>query len=439
MAEKKDISDVLNEFFGNDVPDNIKLRFTNIMMSSVLNNNTANFIKIDSLLNMSMNLTQSNAALNNMVKLLSSSGPTGSTCDVFVNNTIDSCINITNNIVLIPDVVDPSIARDPANNIANKIVDTLHERINLGSLGQITSEDLSSRDKHKSFMKDLCFEILKCHYKDMFTNNTVFQNQSVNILNIPENLMSIFANNYCSKIESISIDYDYFNKRNSNDYFWTVYTELNNYRTTVSGLMSDNVFFVMFINCFYPYIFFNYIVGQIALINNTSSAEKAPRFFQIRRTSIVLAYLCEFTILSSVYKYCGINYKLKAEKLLETINQCLYSELIGDSDKVFKKLIDDNKTNVNFSKDLQMYGKNITLTQNNLVKALHNDNSIKNQFKNSFVLMWLWISLFIVIVVTSVVFIWFLNTKESLMGYYYLTVSIIFGIVLVSILIQSIF
>lgn len=439
MAETKDISDVINDYFGNDIPDNIKTRFTNILMKGFLNNNSAHFIKIDDLLNMSMNVSQSNTTLNNMVKLLSSSGPSESICDVFVENSIDSCINRTGNIVLIPDVLDSTIIRDATNNISNNIVNSLHERINLGSLGAITSSDFSQRENHKTFIKDLCFEILKSHYKDMYGNSTVFQNQSVNILNIPENLMSVHANNYCTRIDTISIDYDNFNNQDTNDYFWTVYTELNNYRKTTSGLMSDNVFFVMFINCFYPYIFFNYIVSQIALINNTNSNEKAPRFFKVRRTCIVLSYLCEFTILSSVYKNCDINYKLKAEKLLESINQCLYSELIGDNEEVMKKLMDENKVNVNASKDLQMSGKNITLTQNNLVKAIHNDESIKNKFKNSFVLMWLWISLFIVIVITSIAFVWFLNTKDSIMSYYYLTVSVIFGIILVSIIIQAIF
>jgi hypothetical protein len=412
-------------------------RFKNIITFISNYNNFQQHSKVEKLVKMDMNLPPQDIAFEQVSRILSNRSAT-SKCDSFAGMEPMFCTSSTTNpIVTVPDVMKIPMTPDANNNLSDKILLVIM-RLSLRDklLSSTTASDTSARDMHKEFFRIICLEIFKTHYKALFTNRVKYNfDTGLTVADLNDFQLTEILQGYYSVIETISIDVDGFNSNSYSNYYNIVCDEIVNYSKRQSNQLSNPIFYNMFLSCFYPYIQFSYIVGQIPMIESNTSIDKAPRYFILRRLAIAFSYIFEFYTVLTFYNSCSISSKVMAETILESINTCMTQEMISTSEKTYNDLHSDNLTNVETSKNLTNINRDITLSQNNLTKAIINETNIQSKYKNSFIIMWLWIALFIVFVVICAVFVIFLNNSNAIQ-YLYIASTLVAMAIFITIIVE---
>lgn len=412
-------------------------RFKNIITFISNYNNFQQHSKVEKLVKMDMNLPPQDIALDQISRILSNRSA-ASKCDAFVGMKPAFCtISTTNPIVTVPDVISIPMTSDANNNLSDKIL-LIILRMSLRDklLSSITSSNITARDTHKELFRIICLEIFKAHYKKLFSHRVKYNfDTGLVVADLNEVQITEMLQGYYSVIETISIDVDGFNSNSYSNYYNIVCEEIATYSKRQSSQLSNPIFYNLFLSCFYPYIQFSYIVGQIPMIESNTSNDKAPRYFLLRRLAIAFSYVFEFYTVLTLYNTCSISSKVTAETILESINTCMTQEMISTDKQTYNALHSDNITNVETSRNLTNINRDISLSQNNLTKAIINEKNIQNKYKNSYVIMWLWIALFIIFVITCNMFVIFLN-NSSAMQYLYIASTLLAIAIFVTIIVD---
>lgn len=412
------------QIFGTEFTNNIDAkyieRFKNISACINNYNNFQTHSKLENLLKMEFNLPPNNPGIEQISRILSNKfGNTN--CDMFIGAEPTICLNAANStgIVTIPDVISVPITLDESNNLSNTVINANTISLRDQILSSITSSDTTARDMHKSFFRNMCLELFKAHYRKLYTNRDKFNfDNGLSVADLNNVQLTELVQNYYSIIESISIDIDSFNSNGPSNYYSIVCEEIANYSMKQTNNVSNPIFYNLFLNCYYPYILFCYIIGQIPLIESGTSNDKAPRFFILRRLAIAFSYVFEFYTVLTLYNTCSVALKVNAELILESVNTCMMKELLSTQNSTYTSLHSDNLTNVESSRYLADINRDISLSQNNLNKAIINDKGIEKKHKNSYVFMWLWIAFYIVFILTFTVFVIFLNSTDKIQYMY---------------------
>jgi len=312
----------------------------------------------------------------------------------------------------------------------------LQENVTLGRISDITYTDLSIKLNHLSFINRICSSIFKYHYKEIFVNANIYANRGIEILEIQEEVLTNFIVEYVNKINTYNTDFDNFNTQSVNDYYYNTYNLLNSHRNTLNGTLNNVVLFNLFMSCFYPYLAFSYIMGQIAYIQVSGPENTANRYFRLRRKAILSAYKFEYFLLLTLFGTCNISNKDTVNSIINVVLNDLNSEILDSNENLYMDLNKENKINIKESIVLDGKTRDITLSKNNLFKAEYNVQSIEKDYKNSFIKMWLWISFLILFIIVSLIFVFFLNDKDMIMNIYYISCILIFGTILIMIMIK---
>lgn len=414
------------------IPENLLNRLSSIENIVGNLNEFRDRSRLDKLLK--MNLTVSGVTLDNVIRYLTNTDVDGHRCDNFSEKSSPECAaSLRESLVILPDILDSIL---PETTLTDNILTDINNFQTPGILSNISEENQVVKDNHLSLTARICYTIFNFHYKQLFANISNFNLRNVGIPSLSNESLSNVATDYIAFINTISTNFDNFNKTNINDYYHEVYFLLNNYRNTRTGISNNVILFNLFMSCYYSYLLHKYIIGQIAYVQSTSPEDNANRYFILRRKAILSCYKLEFNILLIIFANCTVGNKTNAERLLLMMYDTMELELQSTNENTYVALIEENKINVNSSKDLQEKTRNITLSKNNLFKAEYNVKNINKEYKNSFVYMWLWIGFFILYVILSSILIFFLNTNSTVMSIYYIFNLLLFGAIVIMMLIK---
>lgn len=395
--------------------------------------------KLEKLLTISLQLDSTNASIPWLTTILSNTG-CNTRCADFTGTKPSVCDPSLNNngIVTLADVVTNNLNSD---SLSNDII----SHLNMGSynleknlLSAMTSTIDSPHQQHLTFISDICFQIFKKHYNNLFASKTSYPfTGALDIQQASDTTLGKYCQDLLSRIKTVSTNASTFNINANSDYYNSVCLEIARYANTQAGLVKNPIFVNTFLSCYYPYIMFSFILGQIAVVNNSNSLDKAPRNFIIRRSAILCAYIFEYYMILNMYEHCNTANQQIASNILQTINTCITNDFIPNQSVTYANLHSDTMTNIQSSNQLQNIKRDVNLSKNNLNKSVLNDVGINKSLYWSIVIKWWWISLLIAYIVFGIVFIAFFLTSENL---YILASSslIIFFIVAISIFISVI-
>lgn len=419
------------QIFGTEFTKNIDpkyiSRFKNIILCINNYNNFQQMVKVQNIVTMDMNLSTTDLSTRQIATILSNKSAI-TDCGMFIGDPPEYCNMASNEgVVTVADVITIPITLDDNNNTSNRIVDNVYNNINVKDslLSTVTSSDNTARDNHKEFMKNICKEIYKEHYKQLLVHreNYIFEG-GMTAPDINDDVIVTVIDEYTKEIDKVSIDVDSFNESNSISYYRSICEAIARYSKAKNNHCSNPIVYNLFLTCFYPYIWFIYISGQVALIDSGKANDKAPRIFILRRLAVMFAYVFEFYTILTIYNHCSIALKSKGENMLDSINTCMKQEMMLNSQVTYETLHSDNITNVQSSKDLDNMNKDIVLTQNNLNKAIINNKEIYSKYKNSYVFLWLWVALLIILNIIFVLALVFLNNKGSMQYVYFTSIVV---------------
>lgn len=417
------------------IPENLVNRIDNISNIIETLATFENKIKFGNLLLIDLALSANSPLLNNTVKYLTATSPSEHSCNNYENVDIFNCTSSSNNgMVTLQELHGTTVTN--STTLTDTILSQLQESIILGRISDITYTDTSIKYNHISFINRICSNIFKYHYKQLVSSGEIYRNRGVEIVEIPEEVLTNFIVEYVNKIITYNTDFDNFNTQSVNDYYYNTYNLLNSHRNTLSGTLNNVVLFNLFMSCFYPYMAFSYIMGQIAYIQISGPENTANRYFKLRRKAILSAYKFEYFLGLILFMYCNVDSKNTANTLLFVIINDITSEILDSNENLYLDLNKENKINIKESIVLDGKTRDITLSKNNLFKAEYNVQSIEKEYKNSIIKMWLWISFLILYIIVSLIFVFFLNDKELIMNVYYISGILIFGTILIMIMIK---
>lgn len=417
------------------IPENLARRINDISNFIATFPTFENKMMFGNLLSLNLTVDRESPILNNVIKYLTAISPSEHLCNNYENVDVFNCTITTNNaMVTLQELQGNTFAND--TSLTDKIVLQLQENISLGRISDITYTDTSVKLNHLSFINRICSEIFKYHYKQLLVSAEVYRNRGIAILEIQDEVLSSFIVEYVNKIATYNTDFDNFNTQSVNDYYYNTYNLLNSHRNTLSGTYNNVILFNLFMSCFYPYLAFAYILGQISYIQVSGPEDTANRYFKLRREAILAAYRFEYLLTLSLYIRSSINVKSIVGSILDVIMHDLNSEILDSNENLYMDLNKENKINVKESIILDGKTRDITLSKNNLFKAEYNVQSIEKNYKNSFIKMWLWIGFLILYIIASLIFVFFLNDKDLIMNVYYITCVLIFGTILIMIMIK---
>lgn len=429
------------DIFGTEFTKNIDGkyidRFKNIIACVNNFNNFLDLSNVQKLLTMDMNLPSTNISTEHIARILSDRSSI-TDCTMFVGMEPDFCKKTNKTgILTIPDVIPIPLTPDVNKNISDNILNFINN-VNLqrNLLSKITSTDTTALDAHKEFMKDVCSEIFKAHYEQLFESRSNYILEGgLSVPQLTQDHITQIIPKFRTIIDSVSIDLDGFNVSKVNNYYFAVCEEISLFSRSQQNYVANPIFYNMFLNCFYPYIWFCYISGQIALIESGVSSDKAPRYFILRRFAVLFSYIFEFYTVMCIYANCSVSKKETAKSLIESINLCIAGELSIYNRDTYESLHSDSLANIESSKVLSNINRDIILSQNNLNKATINEKSIQSKYKNSYVFLWLWVAFLIVVVLSFSIFLYFFNSTPNIQ-YLYIAATVVVMAIFITLIID---
>lgn len=252
--------------------------------------------------------------------------------------------------------------------------------------------------------------------KQIFT--TYFHH--VRYMNIPgstiENSMttndiSLFVQNCMQLIANINTSYH----TTFNSYFDDIVKTI----LTPTNLKNTTALRNIFLSAFYTYFQLRYIASLIALREDTTADNNAPRILLVRRIAILSMYIYQFWFAYLTYlQYIRIDFSTAEashmRSILDNMSTYVFNQEketglfdIGEVHKI-------TQTNYEKSRMVNEKYQEINLTRNNLNKAITNDVAINSQFKNARIIKILIMTSLIVTVVALGVLIF---SKQYLFTY----------------------
>jgi hypothetical protein len=191
-----------------------------------------------------------------------------------------------------------------------------------------------------------------------------------------------------------------------NTYFKEVHTRLMQYTSSadaqIDAVQNNKKVMRIFLSCFFPYFNFEFYLNNIAT-RQITSLDKAPRYFLIRRIAILAVYMSLFYSMLTIAGESTIPTDLRS--IMGTFNDVLFANEIKlmYHNMTYATVHQEATENRELSKNLNYITKDITVSRGNLTKAMHNDVNMNKDFKSSYVIMFIWLSLLGITLIASIV------------------------------------
>lgn len=271
----------------------------------------------------------------------------------------------------------------------------------------------SSHQEYKLLIRNVCKNIFIRHYVALQKH---FDSELAPVSN---SNLGTFTSQLCDHVElNSNRTLDYFNRD-------CAITDVDTYYKNVFDIVMDKrsrevainkPFKKLFMVCFYPYFMFEFLMNNVATMEH-DSMDSAPRFFFVQRITILGAYMFMFyTMITMIDKMGGTklqNHYGKAFAIMSKINDNLFAQekISKDHALGYNDLQAQTNATRSLALELQEANNNIIKIKNNLTKAALNNALLVPRVSSSRLYMYIWLTLFLVSVVSLGIMMFFSQVK----------------------------
>jgi hypothetical protein len=376
---------ILSAGFTEDMDENVKTRLIQLvkLVSSYVTFETST--KIADLLGFDVSLTPSSSVINDLSTACTNvniaTGTQGTVTTGLNTNTLLDVASKTNFIVsesnrvtsqTIATAVKTSLAASVSNLTTNSV--------------KISSGQAADIQKHQDAISNACVAIWEKIYTNIETNSKLAV-PKITLINdcptISSAYFAIHANTLLTHLKNNLVDTSkYFNEYNRTDSYYTSICKLIiSYSKTVDNdVLRKPIVINTFLTAFYPYFVFMFITSQIAKITEASN-DKAPRIFIARRIAVITAYMFEIYFAIALLKYFPTDAS-GITQIVSNIQTLIKQEKIKTV-TTYDSIHQTTQNNISDSKVITDNNRDITMSRNNLNKALVNDIGVNKQVGKS--------------------------------------------------------
>lgn len=323
--------------------------------------------------------------------------------------------------------------RDINPQLARNIINTMRTQLEvLPSDLEPLSSGTTTIQTFRNIMMAVCTEIFKFHY----TNLQEFLKSANATLILPTiGSFEWLSNRFCTYASlNASRSTNIFHSsdcNNTSTYFQSVHRVLLNFtknpESYVDNVQSDPAVMRIFLSCFFPFFMFDFILNNIAK-QNMDSLDKAPRYYMLRRFSVLAAYMCLFYVAFSLRDIDTST----SRYLLAKINDDLFAKEMTNSDVTlsYTSIHQDTTENAKLSRNIVKLSEDITASRGNLNKALTNDLGVNTKMSRAKSVMYMWVA-FTIVTTIGCGAMYFLFGPEKT-KYTYMFIVMMLGVLLIS-------
>lgn len=327
---------------------------------------------------------------------------------------------------------------------------TLHENLYLAIMSDL-EEDIArldtpevkplshgtSHQEYKMCIKHLCKNIFIKHYMDL---QSIFDNE---LQPISKSNLASYSSSLCDYIEmNTDRSSDFFNRNcaitDADTYYKNVYNSVTEKESREGAV--DQAFKKIFLACYYPYFVFEFLMNNVATMEQ-DSLESAPRFFFVHRISVLGAYMFLFYVMATIIDKLGST-KLqshygKAFAIMSKINDNLFAQENSTHDQEFGYTDLQNQTHETrkLAMEVQSMSQDVMKIKNNLNKAAVNSVLLSPQVASSRTQKTVWLAFLIVSVVLLFAML-FLSNFKYVTDTFYAFSTLVVIIVLIAYLVR---
>lgn len=295
-----------------------------------------------------------------------------------------------------------------------------------------------SHQEYKLCIRNLCKNIFIRHYTDL---QMIFENDLEPVSKA--NLVS-YSSKLCDYIElNTDRTVDYFNRNcaitDADTYYKNIYNIIIE-RESREGAI-DQGFKKIFMACFYPYFVFEFLMNNVATIEQ-DSVDSAPRYFFVHRITVLGVYMFLFYVMVTIIDKLGST-KLqsqygKAFAIMSKINDNLFAQENTTNDQAFGYTDLQNQTHETrrLAIDVQNMSQDIMKIRNNLNKAAVNDVLLGPHVKASQTRKTIWLAFFLASVIALFIML-FLSGLPYVTDIFYAYSTLVVIVILVAYIVRS--